>query len=158
MVICVLRFIGRLVCIIARRNISTSIAKFDTTFTDGINLLRAKPSKMFVLLTLVTGDWVFCIAALWVCFMALGSKVSIGIVASWFFIGIAAGAASMIPGGLGVQEGSMAGVYALLGVPFERSLLTSVLFRVVYYFIPFLIGLVIYNRVLKVSETAETQS
>jgi uncharacterized protein (TIRG00374 family) len=153
----ILRFISRLVRIIMRQNITTAIAKFDKTFTDGINLLRAQPRRMLGLLILVTGDWVFCIATLWVCFMGLGSKVSIEVVASGFFIGIAAGTASMIPGGLGVQEGSMAGVYTLLGVPFERALLTSILFRVAYYFIPFLIGLVIYNRVLKVSAIRKTQ-
>lgn len=152
-----LRFIERLVFIITRRDTTPSMAKFDKTFTDGINLLKARPNRLLGLLLLVTSDWVFCIATLWVCFMILGSKVSIGIVASGFFIGIAAGALSMIPGGLGVQEGSMAGVYALLGVTFERALLTSILFRLVYYFIPFVIGLVIYNRILKVSAIAKTQ-
>jgi len=153
-----LRFIARLVFAIVRRDTTPSMVKFDKTFTNGINLLKAQPNRLIGLLLLVTGDWVFCIAALWACFFVLGVRVSIGIAASGFFIGIAAGALSMIPGGLGVQEGSMAGVYALLGVTFERALLISILFRVIYYFIPFIIGLIIYNWILKVSPINKTQN
>jgi uncharacterized membrane protein YbhN (UPF0104 family) len=54
----------------------------------------------------------------------------------------------MVPGGFGVQETSMAGIYALLGVSFERALLAAILFRVIVDFIPFFISLVIYRRLL----------
>jgi uncharacterized membrane protein YbhN (UPF0104 family) len=55
----------------------------------------------------------------------------------------------MIPGGLGVQEGSMAAVYALLGVPFGQALLAAILFRAIYYFIPFLFSLGFYWRLMR---------
>jgi uncharacterized protein (TIRG00374 family) len=55
----------------------------------------------------------------------------------------------MLPGGMGVQDGSMAGVYALLGVPFGPALLAAVLFRVIYYLIPFAFGLAVYGRLLR---------
>jgi uncharacterized protein (TIRG00374 family) len=50
----------------------------------------------------------------------------------------------MIPGGLGIQDGSMAGIYAMLGTPLEITVLASILFRVVYYLLPFVIGLTMY--------------
>jgi uncharacterized membrane protein YbhN (UPF0104 family) len=54
----------------------------------------------------------------------------------------------MVPGGFGVQEASMAGIYALLGVSFEMAVLASILFRVVYDFTPFLISLFFYRHLL----------
>ena len=68
-----------------------------------------------------------------------------------FAIGVTAGLVSMIPGGLGVQEGSMAGVYHLLGVPLQQAILASILFRVMYYFIPFFLSLPSYWRILRTS-------
>jgi uncharacterized membrane protein YbhN (UPF0104 family) len=55
----------------------------------------------------------------------------------------------MIPGGLGVQEASLAGIYALLGIPFAQAVLVSILFRVVYDFIPFLLSLGLYRRLIR---------
>jgi uncharacterized membrane protein YbhN (UPF0104 family) len=43
----------------------------------------------------------------------------------------------------------MAGVYALLGAPFQQAVLAAILFRVVYYFIPYIISLAFYGRLLR---------
>jgi len=48
-----------------------------------------------------------------------------------------------------VQEGSMAGVYHLLGVPLEQAVLVSFLFRLVYYMIPFGVSLLFYRNILR---------
>jgi len=142
------RFLSRAARFFVRRDPSNAFARFDSTFTEGMARLKAKPARLAGLFALIAADWTTCIAALWFCFAALGSSPHAGVVASGFFIGIAAGAASMLPGGMGVQEGSMAGVYALLGIPFRVGLLASILFRAVYYFLPFVLGLVIYWSVL----------
>ncbi len=71
-----------------------------------------------------------------------------------FTVGILAGNLSFIPGGLGVQEASMAGVYALLGVPFVKATFTSILFRVLYDFIPFAVSLGFYHPLLRTSRQA----
>ncbi|MEI2691160.1 MAG: lysylphosphatidylglycerol synthase domain-containing protein [Anaerolineae bacterium] len=55
----------------------------------------------------------------------------------------------MAPGGLGVQEGSMSGIYALFGVPFQQAVLAAILFRVLYYFVPYLFSLSLYRRLLR---------
>jgi len=72
-----------------------------------------------------------------------------GVVVTGFAVGVAAGVMSMVPGGLGVQEGSMAGAYHLLGVPLEQGVLVSFLFRLVYYMIPFGVSLLFYRNVLR---------
>jgi hypothetical protein len=72
-----------------------------------------------------------------------------GVVVTGFAVGVAAGVMSMVPGGLGVQEGSMAGAYHLLGVPLEQAVLVSFLFRLVYYMTPFGVSLLFYRNVLR---------
>ena len=72
-----------------------------------------------------------------------------GVVVTGFAVGVAAGVMSMVPGGLGVQEGSMAGAYHLLGVPLEQGVLVSFLFRLVYYMVPFGVSLLFYPNVLR---------
>ena len=71
------------------------------------------------------------------------------VVVTGFAVGVAAGVMSMVPGGLGVQEGSMAGAYHLLGVPLEQGVLVSFLFRLVYYMVPFGVSLLFYRSVLR---------
>ena len=70
-------------------------------------------------------------------------------VVTGFAVGVAAGVMSMVPGGLGVQEGSMAGAYHLLGVPLEQGVLVAFLFRLVYYMVPFGVSLLFYRNVLR---------
>ena len=43
----------------------------------------------------------------------------------------------------------MAGIYALLGIPISTAVLAVILFRIVYYFLPFLASLGFYRRLLK---------
>jgi uncharacterized protein (TIRG00374 family) len=92
---------------------------------------------------------VFTLASLWFCFDAIGNPLGLGVLVTGFVIGISAGTLSMVPGGLGVQEASMAGMYALFGVPFAQAVLASVLFRVVYDFVPFLASLAVYRSLLR---------
>ena len=150
----VLGLVRRLVRLVARRDPAESFGNFDAAFTHGERMLRARPGAAAGIALLVGADWSACILALWSCTAAFGAAPSLVTAASGFFVAIAAGGASMLPGGLGVQDGSMAGVYALLGMPLEQALLASVLFRAVYYFLPFLAGLVIYWRILHEPVTA----
>jgi uncharacterized protein (TIRG00374 family) len=79
-------------------------------------------------------------------FEALGPPVSAGALVTGYVIGIMAGLLSMVPGGFGVQEGSMAGIYSLLGVQFEQAVLAAILFRILYYLLPYFLILPFYNR------------
>jgi uncharacterized protein (TIRG00374 family) len=72
-----------------------------------------------------------------------------GTLITGFSLGITAGFVSMVPGGLGVQEGSLAGIYALFGIPIGTAVLAAILFRIVYYFVPFLVSLGFYRRLLR---------
>jgi hypothetical protein len=63
-----------------------------------------------------------------------------------FVIGVMAGVLSALPAGIGVQDGSMAGVFALLGVGFEEAVLAALLFRGVFYVVPYIVSLGFYWR------------
>jgi len=98
---------------------------------------------------LVVAYWVFMLVVLWFCFYALGGTIKPDVLITGFTIGISAGNLSMVPGGFGVQEASMAGVYALLGVPLTQALLAVILFRIVYDIIPYIASWGLYRSVLK---------
>ena len=140
---------------VARRNIEPSLSKFETTLERGLSTLRDRPLVLALPVALVLADRIARVAVVWVCFQALGDDVGLGVITTGFAVGVAAGVMSMVPGGLGVQEGSMAGTYHLLGVPLEEAILVSVLFRAVYYMLPFAVSLAFYRGVLRGGRSLE---
>jgi uncharacterized protein (TIRG00374 family) len=147
----IFRGLSGLVHFITRREVASQLNDFDKALTRGVALLHRRPGVLALLLALTIVDWTSTVTALWFCFSALGNPVSVGTLLTGFSLGITAGLISLVPGGLGVQEDSMAGVYALLGVPIGTAALAAILFRIIYYFIPFLVSLGFYRRLLKAS-------
>jgi uncharacterized protein (TIRG00374 family) len=143
--------LSRLIRFVIRKDTSSFFVTFDESMTSGVTALQDKPQILLLVIFCVISEWVFMLVGFWFCFSALNSPVSPGILITGFAVGISVGNMSMLPGGLGIQEASMAGVYALLGVAFERGVLVSLLFRVVYDFIPFLLSLFFYRGLLKLS-------
>jgi uncharacterized protein (TIRG00374 family) len=152
-----LRFLGRLVQAITHRDVRTSMEEFDATMTRGVAAMRGQPLTFALLLGTIVLDWSSSVASLWFCFDALGDPIKVGVLLTGFAIGVTAGVLSMVPGGLGVQEGSMSGIYALLGVPFHQAVLAAILFRVVYYLVPYLVSLGFYWRLLRQMRLAQAQ-
>jgi uncharacterized protein (TIRG00374 family) len=132
------------------RNIEQQLKDLDLTLTHAVAAIRSRPKILVLLLVLVVADWAFGVAALGFCFGALGTPIGPAVLLTGFSVGVIVGLLSMVPGGIGIQEGSMATVYALLGVPFEQAVLAAILFRTVYYFVPFLVSLGFYWRLLRV--------
>lgn len=145
----ILRTAGSAVQSVAKRDVTPALDEFDANVHRGVTALRRQPAELALLIVLVMLDWSFSIAALWACFDALGDPIKLGVLVAGFAIGMTAGVLSMVPGGLGIQEGSMAGIYALLGIPFQQAVLASILFRVIYYFAPYLFSLSLYHRLLR---------
>jgi uncharacterized protein (TIRG00374 family) len=147
----ILSVINKLILLIIRKNIETSLASFDNSMRLGVAAILKRPIMIAPVLSLMIVDWSSSLAALWFCFYALGESLLLGVLIAGFAVGITVGNISMIPGGLGVQEASMAGVYSLLGVSFNVAALAAILFRVVMDFIPFLISLLFYRHLLQQS-------
>jgi uncharacterized protein (TIRG00374 family) len=145
----VLRILNRLWHLFRHRSSISFLNDFDATLTLGAAKIRSHPLALALPLGSMLANLVFTLVSLWFCFAAIGNQLGLGALMIGFVIGISAGNLSMVPGGLGVQEASMAGMYALFGVPFTQAVLASVLFRVVYDFIPFFMSLAMYRRLLR---------
>ena len=145
----VLRILTRVIRFVIRKDITAFLNSFDETMTAGVAAIKDRPQMLALIVILVVSEWVLMLVAFWFCFDAFGSPVRPGILITGFAVGISVGNLSMLPGGLGIQEASMAGIFALLGESFERAVLASILFRVVYDFIPYLVSLFFYRHILR---------
>jgi uncharacterized protein (TIRG00374 family) len=131
------------------RDVKEPMERFEATVALGIQAMREHPFYMVLVLILTVADWLFSLTALWFCFRAFEITLSPGQAISGFVIGTLAGVASLFPGGLGIQEASMAGVLALFGIPLEKAVLASVLYRLVYSIVPYLVSLGFYRQILR---------
>jgi uncharacterized protein (TIRG00374 family) len=145
----VLRILNRLWHLFKSRSNISFLSDFDATLTLGAAKIRSHPLALALPLGSMLANLVFTLVSLWFCFAAIGNPLGFGVLVTGFVIGISAGNLSMVPGGLGVQEASMAGMYALFDVPFTQAVLAAVLFRVVYDFVPFFMSLAVYRRLLR---------
>jgi uncharacterized protein (TIRG00374 family) len=152
----VLHLLSRAARAVIRRDVTATMDEFDETMTRGVAAMRHQPLTFALLMGSIALDWTSSMASLWFCFDALGDPVKVGVLMTGFAIGVTAGVLSMVPGGLGVQEGSMSGIYALLGVPLQQAVLAAILFRVVYYLVPYLVSLGFYGRLLHQMRRAES--
>jgi uncharacterized protein (TIRG00374 family) len=143
-----LNALGHMVLKLSRKNIGQALHDFNQAMDRGVYNIRQRPVSLVAPLLYIIADWAFSLAALWFCFLALGTTISPGTLITGFGVGVTVGIFSLIPGGFGVQEGSMSAIYAAMGVPLEEAVLAAVLFRVVYYFIPFFISIFFYRRLL----------
>ncbi|MBI4301804.1 MAG: flippase-like domain-containing protein [Chloroflexi bacterium] len=144
----ILRLIAKVWRSLTHHEIPPALGNLDATLARGMAVIRGRPLVLALPLGLIVADWASSIIALGFCFDALGNPISPGVLLTGFVVGVTLGMISMIPGGLGVQDGSMAGIYALLGVPLEQTVLAAALFRIIYYFIPFFVSLGFYRRLV----------
>ncbi len=131
---------------ILRRDYLPWLTQLDQSLSMGTMAIRRRPNLLGWVMLLTIADFISSIAVMGLIFRALGAPVSIGVLVTGYVIGILAGLVSLVPGGFGIQEASMAGIYALLGVPFEQAVLAAILFRIMYYLVPYFFILPFYNR------------
>ena len=150
------RFRGRLIewlaTIIKRmtgRDLRQFGIQFAETVDEGIGVLRGDIGRMAAVAVMLAIEAGMTLLSLWLCFESVGQSPGLGVLLAGYGIGLAVGMVSLLPGGLGVQEGSMTGVYVLLGVPFGDAVAIAALFRAVHYFVPFLASLVLYREMLR---------
>lgn len=134
---------------ILRRDFSASLRHFELSLARGVDVMRRRPLNVLAVMILTWIDWFASVFVVWLCFDALGPPIGLGVILAGYVIGVMAGVLSMIPGGFGVQEGSMTGVFVLLGAPFEQALLASILFRGIFFLVPYGVSLLFYGRLLR---------
>jgi uncharacterized protein (TIRG00374 family) len=134
------------------RDVTASVQRFADALDQGIAILRGRRKSALVLMALVLGDIAATITTIWFCFAALGITVDVGVLVAGFNLGVTLAVIPFVPTQLGIQDVSMAGIFAIFGVPFSFSILGAILFRVIFYFVPFIVSLPEYWHTLR--ETA----
>ena len=142
----VLGGIGRMAHRIFRKDLEQVLADFDAALARGVTGMGQQPLSAVRIGVLVIVDWFGSALALGFCFEALGSPLAPGTLFTGFVIGMMAGVLSALPAGIGIQDGSMAAVFTLLGVGFEKAVLAALLFRGVFYLVPYFVSLGFYWR------------
>jgi uncharacterized protein (TIRG00374 family) len=144
----IVKGIGSIWHLLTHRDIHSRLTQFNDAVTEGVSRLRQERKYRLPLLGMIALDVAATIAAFWLCFAALGIPVHLGVLITAFNFGITLTVISFIPGDMGVQEASIAGVLALFGMPFSGGVLVAILFRVLYYFVPFIFSLGFYWSLL----------
>lgn len=119
----------------------THIWRYQFNLNRGIAFLLSRKRAMVAPLFYIIVDWFLTILILYTSFLTVRYWIEFAEVIVGFAVGIVLSFASLIPGGLGVMEGSMAAVFSSMGVPFETAVVAVLLFRVIYYLLPLLISL-----------------
>ena len=146
-----LRLIGYAWRTATRRDMSPALQSFETSLRQGLAEIRSRRWSLVPPVALIFADRGARVAVVWLCFESLGGQIDPAVVVTGFAVGVVVGVMSMVPGGMGVQEGAMAGTFHLLGVPLDQAVLVALLFRLVYYMAPFGVSLFFYWYVLRVS-------
>ncbi|MBK5226079.1 MAG: flippase-like domain-containing protein [Thermoleophilia bacterium] len=92
--------------------------------------------------SLSTIGWFFECLAAYVCMRGLGVDVSLMLITFIFVFASLAGALSMIPGGLGVAEGSMTGLFVANDVDRGAAVAGTILIRLVTFWFAIMLGLI----------------
>jgi uncharacterized protein (TIRG00374 family) len=111
---------------------------------EGFFKLASRPGYLLLIVGATALIWVFWIGVNYLTFLAFGYSVKIWYLITGFSIGQVIGVLSMVPGGAGTMEGSMALVFVALGVPLETALAAIILFRLSFYIFPFFLSLPFY--------------
>ena len=144
-----LELMGKAAYFITRRDVRSNLEYFDISMSRGVGIMKRDPRKLILVMFMTAADWVASVIVLTFCLDAFGPRPEFAVAMTGFVIGIMAGVISLVPGGLGVQEATMTGVLVLLGVPFGQAVLGSVLFRAIFFFLPYLLSLGFYRRLLR---------
>lgn len=121
------------------------LARFEEELHDGLDFLIARGRKMISPFLYICADWFLMLATLYTAFQCIGQDVPMHLVVIGFSAGVFLSLVNLVPGGLGIMEGSMAAVFAGLGVPLEAAVVAALIFRASYYLLPLLVTLLFFR-------------
>ncbi len=125
-----------------------SIWRFQRNLNRGIEFLLARKRRMVMPTLWIIADWMFTLLILYGAFVAVHHRIPMTFVVVGFAVGIILSLVSFVPGGLGVMELSMAGIFTSLSVPYETAVVAVLVFRVAYYVLPMIVSLFFFRRML----------
>ncbi|MCH4984668.1 bifunctional lysylphosphatidylglycerol flippase/synthetase MprF [Macrococcoides goetzii] len=92
--------------------------------------------------TLVSAlEWIAASGVMYLIFKCIGNPVPFAVVIGIFVVAALAGLISLVPGGFGAFDLMILVGFKAIGITEEQVLLALLIYRVVYYFVPFLLAL-----------------
>jgi len=140
-----------------REALETRVSRFFLHLEEGMAFFADRPRAMVAPMVWIFLDWLFTVAVLYTACIAVGANVTYGEAAIAFSVGIVVAIASFVPGGVGVLEVALAGMFATVGVPTEQSVLAIFVFRVTFYVIPVLLSLLLARSAFREADVAAVE-
>lgn len=110
-------------------------------FQTSLRLLMAN-RKVFALAVIISClAWLLEVVRVYVIFLAFGTQVSLGMIASVFLISTLVGMIPTLPGGVGAIDGVMILIYSMAGVSPFVSTATTLIERLISYWMVSIMGL-----------------
>ena len=129
-----------------KSGLQVRITAVNDALDEVVSEISRYPAKILLYVVFITLSVILSVLALGACFYALGVTVPFGVLLTGYAIGVFIGMISVVPGGMGVQEATMAGVFSFLGVNFGVAILAAVIFRLIYNVIPFFYGVTLSRK------------
>jgi len=123
----------------------TRIWRFQRNLNRGIDFLLDRKNQMLEPTIWIIVDWGLTLLILYGAFLSLDYHVPFPVLIVGFAVGLSLSFISIIPGGLGVMEGSMAAVFTTLGIPFETAVVATLIFRIAFHAVPLITSLFLFH-------------
>lgn len=131
-------------------------------FFDALRMAPAAFAQDWTLLLeasiFASGIFILDIMSLWAILQALAIPLSLPFVAASFMVAAVAGTIGMIPGGLGIFEGSQTGMLVFFGLSIENALAATLILRGFTYWLPLLPGIFIVRREFQEKNPADSET
>jgi len=145
----ILSRISGILKVVIKKDFNQHFNKLEQAIGRGVAVFKEKPSMLITQFIILIMDWGSAILCLYFCLRAFSLSLPIEVLVTGFTAGQAAGFLSLTPGGVGIQDGSMAGIFTLFGISLEKVLFGSLLYRIIYYFLPALVSLLFFKGLFK---------
>jgi hypothetical protein len=122
---------------------------FQHHLDEGLDFVLARKHRMLGPAAWILLDWFMTMGILWWAFRVLHHPLAPGLVLIGMGVGLVLSFVSIVPGGLGIVEGSMTAVFVGLGVPFDTAVMAVLIFRSAYYVIPVLVSLLFFHGLVR---------
>lgn len=111
------------------------------SFHFGLRQISRHRIRLFASLCFSFLGWFFDVLLAYTVFLALGYNIEFGVLIVAYSVAMVAGMLPLfLPGGLGTVDATMAVLYVATGVPLEIALLSTVLYRLIQYWLNIVIG------------------
>ncbi len=119
---------------------------FFDNFNASMSLIVGSGRKLLAPALFALFDWVAMFLCLKFAFLAVHYPQESRVLMVGFSVGVFSGLFSITPVSIGVMEGSMAGAFYLMGLDYDRALMATLIYRLVYFFLPVLVSLFCYRH------------